>query len=644
MRSSRTLFTAVLLLCIATAAHAQFAVGVSTSNGSDNNPNQTTGGKGDVIGSNGIYLQDTLHWGAGAFVPSYTFMLNSFAKTPNDNYVTHLFELDWIHATLFMPARVRTIIAEQAARDSIDDADTSDDETTDSVKDALVTELERIADAVESGGYDSAPAAQPQPDTATAARDTSLRSAGTPSDTTDTTDSEDDVADSTAAPDSIATAKVPAASVATAADSTRSDSAVVDPIEALQGFIANQFTDLADSLDNADGSDALKIRVEQRARAIAHALVDSFPGDSTALVIRDSVERFIVHLRRYVPPVVAADTAAESPESEDDTTIYAPLSLPRSPIYDWTQSDLSLETSDDDTARYALDLAAQYELRIERATGDSLGAHDASLTATAHQAFTGAFNLLERIQLTNTNYHVYDTLNNTTVFGTVQGRWQPSPRFTVLAEVGVGLKDYSEQQSDTQTVLTKQFPQQGQRVVVTSPTSSSQILAGVGAFWRCFRTTTIGAQGFYLNNPANNARVSANTYLVRRHGAFDLNDDRFTYTGTDVHAYLKQQLFGDIELGLTYEHASRTYNQLAFKDVQLKKRLVTIDAQIRTKDMRADTYQNGELQLTRTFYFDHFVFSQLTLEFLFGYIENKSNDPNFKFHEGYGTMNLSVDL
>ena len=626
----------VLLLACAPLAYAQFAAGIGLSNGPDNNPNQAPGGGKDFVGSNSAYLQDTLHLGVFDIVPSYSFTLNSFAKASGSNYTTHLFDFLVMHPTLFMPRSVAQAVARAAAADSADDEE-SDDESADTVKDLLVARLHRIAAAVENGGFDTSTAVVPS---TPSPADTSLKP-GAPADTTGTDESGDEGDDDSTA--AATPAPIDSISASTAAVSAAADTSGMDAIDSLQQYFADQFDAVADSLDNADGSEALKMWVERRVQTIATALVDSFPGDSTSLLIRDSVRVFITQLRAYVIPVDS--TPAATVDEEEDTTIYAPLSLPRTSVFDWAQSDLTLQTTDDDTARYALELTGEYELRKDAAPGDSLGSHVASLDLMAHQAFTRAVNVFEEVNVASDNYAVLDTLNNTTATALIQGRWQPSPRFTLLAEGGFGYKHYLTQQYDTVTVYTKKLPQEGTRVVQATATNASQAIVGTGIFWRVWRPTTLGGTVFYLNNPANNARVSANTYFFRRYGANDLNDDRFTYTGTSAHLYFKQQIASDFECGLAYEHSARTYNQLAFKDVVKKiGKKLSIDTQVRTDQNRQDTYENAEFQIVKTFYFDDSWVSQFAIEALAGYTNNKSNDPNFKFHEGYATLNLSVDF
>lgn len=618
---------ALTVLMLATSGlQAQIAGGVYTSNGSDNNPNQTPAGNNDVISNNGLYLQDTIHSGKTVIVPSYDLRYSSFATHAYQNYLTHTFTLDWSHPSLFMSSSRAKAIAAHIAADSAVERDTIED-IADSAKDALVENLIMIGDAAENGGFGD--------DDTVTIQDTNKASGLHPvkpthpinqTDSSDLSDASDDT-------DTTSTVSSAAHSV-TPKDSLPSTAAV----DSLQAKFGRQFAEIADSLDENNGSDSIKRWVEFRVRAVVRSMVDSFPGDSSAIIIRDSVERFIARLQKYVPPIPhTALTVAEV----EDSTIYAPLSLPRESLHDWSQSDLTLETSDDDTARYSLELEAQYELRSDFTTADSLGAHIGSLTATAHQASSATFNIYEQLALSNTKYALFDTLNNTQTFGSVQARWQPTPRFTGMAEIGFGVKRYSTQQVDTQKVIQNKKIVD---VVVKSATSATQFLLGIGGFWRVWRQTSVGATFFLLNNPSNNARISANTYLVRRHGAFDLSDDRFTYSGLDSRLYFKQQLFSSVELGLTFAANGKNYNQYAFQDVVKVTKLGTINTLVRTKNLRQDSYRMGEMQITKTWFLEHFVFSEISAEFLLGYIGNASNDPNFIFHDGYATVNLSVAL
>ncbi|HZV12541.1 MAG TPA: hypothetical protein VFA55_04955, partial [Candidatus Kapabacteria bacterium] len=212
---------------------------------------------------------------------------------------------------------------------------------------------------------------------------------------------------------------------------------------------------------------------------------------------------------------------------------------------------------------------------------------------------------------------------------------QPSTSFTGMFELGYGVKDYDVQEVDSVVhPVTKKVS------LEKSTTVATQVSIGLGAFWRIFKPTMIGAIFYYLNNPSNKARIAATIYLNRRFGFNSIFDDRFSYSGPEWRLYFKQYLFDKIQLGLNYTTASLAYNQVANSITKVK----GVSVLTPTKNQRKDMQDAYELQFTRDYDVSIFMFTQFTPELLIGSIKNNSNDPTFVFHEGYVMLNLSLDF
>ncbi len=617
----------LMLLCFCISAHAQFSGELSTNNGTDNNPNQAPNAKGDVVGEHTLMLSDSLRaFGASYFLPSYSFKYNTFVVNPVQSYVTHSFGLSWTQPEFFMPRRVAEARKKQHILDSIEE-----EKSTDSVKDGLVARLHAVGDTLDNADIEDTTdqndiGANTTADTSSA--DTSA------ADTTGANDEDSTEADTSAsASDSSSADSTVAADTSTAESDTSSAGSDSTEAESPQDSLKDKFVAslnaMADSLDGTEGTDSLKLAITKGVLLFERAIADSFPHQPFIKQAHDSLEAFIGSLRRYIPP--PKDTSKD----EDDTTIYVAVSLPRSSMYDYTESDVSLETTDDDTASYDLTIGTTYDYLLDASPGDSLGSGTLGATLQLNQSPDKAFNIYESAAINHVNYATLDTMNNTQYLFSVQGRMQPSTSFTGLFELGYGVKDYDVQEVDSVV-----HPVTKKVTLDKSTTVATQVSLGLGAFWRIFKPTMIGAMFYYLNNPSNKARIAAAIRLNRRFGFNTLFDDRFSYSGPELRVYFKQYIFDKIQLGLNYTSASPAYNQVAYDVTKVKNVTVLVP----TKNQRKDTQEAYELQLTRDYDVNLFFFTQFTPELLIGSIKNNSNDPTFVFHEGYVMLNLSLDF
>ncbi|HZV12509.1 MAG TPA: hypothetical protein VFA55_04795, partial [Candidatus Kapabacteria bacterium] len=404
--SFATLF--IFMLLYMNAAHAQFSGELSSNNGVDNNPNQAPSAKGDVIGEHMLMISDSLHaFGASYFLPSYSFQYNTFVVNPVQNYVTHSFGLSWTDPELFMPKRAAVAIKKQHIADSIEEL-----KNEDTVKDTLVARLQAIADTLDNADIvDSsalnATSANAEADTAA---DTSTADITGASDE-DSTESDTSASDSTSTDTTATDTSAAESDTSSASDSSEAES----PQDSLKDRFVASLNTIADSLDNADGTDSLKLAITKGVLIFEQSLADSFPHQPFVKQARDSLEAFIGALRTYIPP--PRDTSKD----EEDTMIYVAVSLPRSSMYDYTQSDVSLETEDDDTASYAFTLGTTYDYLIDAGPGDSLGSGTVGATLQLNQSPDKYFNIYESAEISHVNYATLDTMNNTQYLFSMQG-------------------------------------------------------------------------------------------------------------------------------------------------------------------------------------------------------------------------------
>jgi hypothetical protein len=645
MKNSFYVLILIIAACAIQNAQGQIAAGLQLSNGADNNPNLTPQGTKDVVGTNGLYLQDTVRTGASFLLPSYTFSYYSFSKTPKENFLIHNIDVGWHHPTYFMSDRVRRMHDSAANTEALSDqsdtsgasdsSDSSEEESDDPPKDAIASELRGIAEAIFSGGYDTGAA----PDTSSPA-DTAAA---------DTTGASDEAADDPEAADSATSSST--VSPTSTVSAVSADTARVTPADSLQSALSDLMNFVADSIDFNDGSVPIMQWAAGQARTVERALLDAFDTDSAAIQIRDSIEVTIRHLAAYIPPPV--DTSAiksvgpahvsedvpKHKEEEPDFTV--PLSLPRTPISDWSWSDLSLTTDEDDTASYELEVGAAFERRAESGNNkDSVGSSTPTLRVQAHQAFGGRlFNVAERFELTSYKYAAYSNLDNMQLFPRLQARWQPTERFTVIGEAAYGYRNYANQQIDTQVIKGKQYE-------IKAAQNATIATYGIGAFFRIAEPTAVGAmiQGSAAPQGSSSARVSVNTYYARRKGAPDLSDDLFTHTGIEGLAIVKHDLGWDTEIGAHAGYSAYTFNQYALTEVVVKGKKLVVTLLKTSNELREDNVRSGELSIAKTFAFENFPLSSLVVQLLAGYNEARSNDPNFTYHDGYVMLNVNVDM
>ncbi len=622
----RMLCVAGILLACASAAYCQFTGQVFTDNGPDNNPNQAPSAVGDIVGTHSIYIADSIYLGKTYFLPSYNFVYNSFVHYPVNDYYQHNLELDWNHPDLFMPTSVTLAIKqqrEQEIQDSIKEAN-EEAESGDSVKNNLSIQLQGYAAVLLNADFNDGGdtnAVKTSANATPAAADATLDT--TAAEESDTTEEEADTTETD--------------TTAAAADTTKeeadSSEEVESPRDILKDTLAERLSEIAVGFNAAKGSDSTKRAVADSVRNFQRILLAAFPGEQFVKTTNDSLNVFLHALQLYNPGV-KPKPPAEDTSAEEDTTIYVALAVPRSTMYQFSQSDLLLETIDIDTASYALTVSAIYNYLYDTSPGDSLGSSSTGVSLQMNQAPAKWFNIYENVQVNTSNYAELDTLNNTETMFSVQTRFQ-NEHIMGLFEAGYGVKSYSLQEQDTvrkAVVVGKKT--KIDTTVAKSATVTSQVTLGLALFWRPFTGTAIGGMFYYLDNPQNNARVALTAYLDHRYGFNDLFNDQFSYQGPDWRLYLKQYLFDKITLGFNFETEGMNYNQAAYALV--KKKLTTY--------LRKDQQKLYELQFYRQFDFEHSFIKEFTTEILVGSLMNTSNDPTFRFHEGYAMLNLMVDF
>lgn len=604
---------AALLLLAAGTARAQLAADIFSTSQYNTNPNEVakseSGGTalGDYVGEHGVWLGYTLRPTPDVrIMPSYTVALTLWGRQTEQNLVQHNFSLAYRqnNVKLFGYREPAAGAPEPQAEPPGGDA----------AKSALVAQLDRVADLLDSTAY--VRLFETEADTAT-----------------------DDLLDGDLDEDDL-----------DFLDESLLDTAAGDmpgdmPGDSVLLRLVDRLDAIADTLDVFTGSTSLVDLTSDGVREVIAVLDRLAPSDPVAREAAARLRGVLGALASYSPP--AGASGADELTVEDDVfQEYAPVALSRGLLIRNRAGDYYFYTSSDDAG--ADKFRASGGLGVVR----YLGTDDPALLQYNSTGIFGTASLEQRLTKEWSMWAAYDLsvdrYPEATEFNAVQHeiaaqfRYVPVSSFMLAFDLGLGAKNFTEEvvAGDADTVATS----------ITSEGKTTTLATfGAGAYLRPGANTTLGAVIGVQMTPTLNPRMtlgySGGQVSVLSDDGASLTNDRYAWQGLSFHVMAMQMLPFEILATGYVGIESRNYG----------KPVVTIDRRSVELRDRSDDRATVELSLTRDFSLNESGTSFLTLTLNAGLINNNSTNyagprgrvlprlPSNDFTERYVGLSISWD-